>query len=209
MKKRLSIVGAQNFIRDKQKRIFTPLDLQRHFNVNSETARKFIVRNVKKNIYAKMKRGLYFDKNFKPSEFEIANKLYYPSYISFEYALMFYSIIPETVYSITSATSKTTRNFIIENIEYDFYHIKKQAFTGYIKKNIADQLVYLAEPEKALADYLYFVDLNKKSLYDRIDVSAINYEKLMNFIKFFDRDSLKKLTKKIYDNARRNKTIIY
>ncbi|MFH0972450.1 MAG: hypothetical protein V1768_00425 [Patescibacteria group bacterium] len=209
MKKKLSIIKTQNFIREKRKYVFTPLDLQRYFSVSSESARKFILRNVKKNIYAKIKRGLYFDKNFKPSEFEVANKLYYPSYVSFEYALMFYGIIPETVYSITSVTTKTTRSFNVENIKYSFCHIKKEGFTGYIKKNIEGQLVYLAEAEKALADYFYFVDLKKKSLYDRIDVSAINYKKLMDFIKLFNRDSLKKLTKEIYDKSRRNKTIIY
>ncbi|MBI4653273.1 hypothetical protein HY750_03410 [Candidatus Kuenenbacteria bacterium] len=209
MKKKLNIIGVQNFIREKRKYIFTPLDLQRYFSVNCESARKFILRNITKDIYAKIKRGLYFDKNFKPSELEIANKLYYPSYVSFEYALMFYGIIPETVYSITSATSKTTRNFIVENINYSFCHIKKEVFTGYIKKNIEGQLVYLAEPEKALADYFYFVDLKKKSLYDRINVNKINYKKLMNFIKLFNRASLKELAQKIYDKSRRNKEIIY
>lgn len=209
MKRKLSVIGMQNFIREKHKYIFTPLDLQRHFDVSYGTARKFILRNVKKNIYAKMKRGLYFDKNFKPSELEIANKLYYPSYISFEYALSYHGIIPDTVYSITSVTSKTTRNFIVERVNFSFSHIKKKVFTGYIKKNIEGQLIYLAEQEKALADYLYFVDLGKKSLYDRINVIGINYKKLMNFIKLYNRASLKKLTQKIYDNPRRNKEIIY
>ncbi|MDP2830457.1 MAG: hypothetical protein Q8O21_00115 [bacterium] len=209
MKGKLSVIGAQNFIIKKHKYIFTPLDLQRHFNVSYGTARKFILRNVKKNIYAKIKRGLYFDKNFKPSELEIANKLYYPSYISFEYALSYYGIIPDTVYSITSASSKTTRSFVVEKVNYSFFHIKREIFTGYIKKNIEGQLIYLAEPEKALADYLYFVDLRKKSLYDRINASGINYKKLMNFIKLFNRASLKKLAQEIYDNSRRNKEIIH
>jgi len=209
MQKKLSIIEAQNFIRDKSKYVFSPLDLQRHFDVAYGTARKFILRNVKRGIYIKIKRGLYFDKNFKPSEMEIANKLYYPSYVSFEYALSYYGIIPETVYSITSSTPKTTRNFIVAGVNYGFFHIKKEVFTGYVKKNISGQLVYLAEPEKALADYFYFVDLKKKSLYDRINVKDINYKKLMALIKLFNRPSLIKLTKEIYDQSRRNKEIIY
>lgn len=209
MKKRLNVIGAQNFIRDKNKYVFSPLDLQRHFDVNYDAARKFILRNVKKGIYEKIKRGLYFDKNFKPSEMEIANKLYYPSYVSFEYALSYYGIISETVYSITSSTPKTTRNFIVAGVNYDFFHIKNKVFTGYVKKDISGQLVYLAEPEKALADYFYFVDLKKKSLYDRINVKDVNYKKLMAFIKFFNRPSLTKLTKKIYDQSRRNQEAVY
>lgn len=199
----------QNFIIDKHKYIFTPLDLERYFGVNYETAKKFILRNVNKKIYTKIKRGLYFDNNFSPREFEIANKLYSPSYVSFEYALMFYSIIPETVYPVISATSKTTREFTVANIDYRYYHLKKQGFTGYLKKNIDGQMIYLAEPEKALIDYLYFVDLGRKALYDRIDVSKINYQKMMEFAKLFKRSSLEKLTKKIYDRAKRTKEIIY
>ena len=38
----------------------------------------------------------------------IANQIYYPSYISFEFALSYYNLIPEGVYSITSASTLRT-----------------------------------------------------------------------------------------------------
>ena len=43
--------------------------------------------------------------------FLIANKIYNPSYVSFEMALSYYRLIPEGVYSITSATAKKTIKF--------------------------------------------------------------------------------------------------
>lgn len=206
---KLNIVKVQSFIRERAKYVFSPLDLQRYFNVNYETARKFILRYIKKDIYIKIKRGLYFDRNFLPADTEIANKLYQPSYLSFEYVLSYYGIIPETVYSITSATSKASRKFKLQNTEYIYYRLKKKVFTGYLNKEINAHKIFIAEPEKAFVDYLYFVDLRKKSIYERIDIKKLNLLRIIKLAKLFERPSLIKLVKKIYDKSRRNKEIIY
>ena len=128
----------------------------------------------------------------------IANNVYHPSYVSFEYALMFYNIIPETVYAITSATSKTSREFIVNKLSYSYYRIKKEAFTGYAKKDFNGQIVLVAEPEKALADYLYFVAIGRKSLNERLDLKEINKGKLIKYAKLFKRKNLLKLINQIY-----------
>ena len=202
-----------NLIRNKFKKegfyIFSPFDLQKYFDVSKNTASLFLTRNVKKNNIIKLRRGLYIFFGEYVNEMLIANKVYQPSYISFEYALMFYNIIPETVYPITSATTKITREFIIENITYSYYRIKKQAFVGYKKEDFNGQSFLIAEPEKAFIDYLYFVDLGKKALYSRIDVSNLSKDKLVKYAKLFKRKSLLNLTNKIYDKARGHKKIIY
>ena len=50
----------------------------------------------------RIKRGLYTDDLFHDLEL-IANVCYSPSYISFEYALSYYGLIPEYVSTVTSA----------------------------------------------------------------------------------------------------------
>src|SRR5579863_1173434 len=55
-----------------------------------------------------IRRGLYCLTDMlgyliKPHPFELAQYIYGPSYISFESALSFYQLIPETVYTVTSA----------------------------------------------------------------------------------------------------------
>ncbi|MFH1457402.1 MAG: hypothetical protein ABIF17_04840 [Patescibacteria group bacterium] len=209
MKHILNISVVQDLIIDKQKKIFTPLDLQRYFDVSYETARKFIARQVKKGIYIKLRRGLYIDKNFIPSTFLIANRVYEPSYVSFEYALMFYGIIPDTVYSVTSATTKSTKEFMVNNVSYKYLVIKKNAFTSYEMKRGNGESYYIATPEKAFVDYLYFVDLGKKVLYDRIDVSKLNLKRIIECAEYLKRESLKQLVKKVYDQSRSDKKIIY
>lgn len=209
LKKKLNPIKVQQALIKKQSKIFTPLDLQRVFGVSYETARKFILRYVKERFFIKLKRGLYSLETYLPSELEIANRVYSPSYVSLEYAMMYYGIIPETVYNITSVTTKSTREFVINNISYVYSKIKKNAFRGYLRKSIEGNIVLIAEPEKAFVDYLYFVDLGQKVVYDRIDVSKLSKNKLIEYAKLFKRRSFIKLVNKIYDRSRRSKTIIY
>lgn len=175
--------------------LFTPLEFQRLFGMPGERAFNFLKYYTKKGLFARLKNGVYVLATNIPSEFLIANKLYQPSYISFEYALSFYHLIPETVYTVTSATTKPTREFEALGKAYKYYKIKREVFLGYEPKKIQDVTVYIAEPEKALADYLYFVDLKKKSLIERFSTRNLNRKKLISYAKLFKRKSLIELTK--------------
>lgn len=209
MVKKLKLNLIRNKLKEEGLYIFSPFDLQKYFDVSQNTASLFLTRNVKKGNISKLRRGLYMFFGEYVNEMLIANQVYQPSYVSFNYALMFYNIIPETVYPITSATTKITRKFIIENITYSYSRIKKQAFVGYKKETFNGQPVLIAEPEKAFIDHLYFVDLGKETLHGRIDVSALSKDKLLKYARLFKRKSLLDLTNKTYDQARRSKKIIY
>jgi predicted transcriptional regulator of viral defense system len=202
-----------NLIRNKFKNegifIFTPFSLQKYFDVSSNTASLFLSRNVKKKNIIKLKNGFYSFAGDYINEMFIANKIYEPSYVSLEYALSFYNIIPETVYSITSVTTRTTREFAVNNIAYSYLHIKKTAFIGYVKKYFDGQEALIAEPEKALADWLYFLSLGKKGTNDRLELKNINKKTLIEYIKLFNRKNLIVLMEKIYDENGRNPKIIY
>jgi len=149
-------------------RIFTPEEFRRIFDLASYQSKYFLETQVKEGLFIRLKKGLYTLQTDLPSEEEIANKLYMPSYISFEYALGYYQLIPEMVYTITSATSKPTRKFIFNNIAYDYRTIKIEAYTGYILKKSEHRSFIIAEPEKALVDYLYFVALRKSAYSKRL-----------------------------------------
>ena len=68
----------------------------------------------KKGYIKKLRRGYYIFADAILNEaalFLIANRLYMPSYVSFESALSYYGLIPEGVYSVTSACGKKTSSF--------------------------------------------------------------------------------------------------
>ena len=89
-------------------RVFTPLELQRLVGVSGTAARFLVHRYAQRGALVKLRNGLYALADQPPSEMELANRLYAPSYISFEFALSYYNLIPETTYVVTSATSRPT-----------------------------------------------------------------------------------------------------
>ena len=87
--------------------------------------------------------------------FEIANRIYSPSYISFEMALAYYGLIPESVYGITSASTRKTSHFVTPLGEFLYRTIRPKLYFGFdLLKNDGKRFL-LASPEKAFLDLLY------------------------------------------------------
>ncbi len=149
---------------------------------------------VKKEYLYKLKNNLYIlnkmDRKIQVNSLFVANNLYFPSYISLEYALFYYGLIPETVYEITSITTLKTR--IFENIlgRFSYSSIKKDLFWGI--KTIKDENnfnILIATPEKAILDFFYFRYFRYKKT-----------ETLINFINKNRFQNLSQINKKVFKN---------
>jgi hypothetical protein len=130
---------------------------------------------VKKGYLVRLRNGLYvFARDLdKIKSEDVAWLLYQPSYISLESALSFYGFIPEMVYAHTSVTARTNRTF--ENCfgQFIYRHIKKDLFWGYTEISESSNrygFYLMAEPEKALLDYLY---LNLGNINSQADIDGI------------------------------------
>ena len=156
--------------------------------------RQYLSRWKKQEWIRSLRKGLYeltYPEGRSVSDFYIANKMYAPSYISLETALSYYSIIPEVSMAVVSVTSKVTRRF--KNLQGLFLYrsVRPKAFRGYIIEKHNGLDVLIAEPEKALVDYLYFKTLrggtfDKKA--ERIDqkrVEQLNKKKLESYAKIY------------------------
>lgn len=200
-----NIVRAK--IKERKLLIFTPYDLVRLFRVSPIAANFFVFRNARKGLLTRLKKSqkgsLYCLADNLPNQYLIANRIYEPSYISFDTAMSFYGIIPETIYTITSATTKATREFKANNIRFTYYRIKKPVYTGYRPIKYLNETVLIAEPEKALADYFYFIALKKRQLnYERLNLKNIRKNKLVKFARLFNRPRVLKLINQLYADTR-------
>jgi len=114
---------------------------------------------VKKGYLIPLRRGLYIFsgqwRKIQPSVLFMANFLVLPSYVSLEYALGFYGIIPEKVTVVSSVTTKKTK--IFKNLlgSFEYRSIKENLFFGFKKEIDNNQEFFVALPEKALLDYFY------------------------------------------------------
>ena len=179
--------------REKGVGLFTTRDFEQMAGLSRSSAWGALGRYTKNGLIRSPKRGWYYFVDNPPHEYLLANKLYSPSYVSFETALAYYSIIPETVYSITSATTKATRDFEADGKRFRYMKIKQHTFTGYAKTD--DYLI--ADPEKALIDYAYFVALGKKQINERLNTRKINKTKVRAYAEMFDNKKLNQLVKQL------------
>ena len=125
-----------------------------------QAMRNQLTRWQKRGLIIQLKRGIYIlnknDRKIFPSRFFFANQIMWPSYVSLESALGYYGLIPEMVSDVTSVTSKKTARFKNELGQFIYQHLKPDVFKGYRSfKDEAGMDVLIADPEKAIVDFLY------------------------------------------------------
>ena len=110
----------------------------------------------------RVKRGLYVAgelyRNGSVSQELLANLLYGPSYVSMDYALSFYGLIPERVYEVTSMTTKLFKEYETPFGRYSYIKSSMCLYPiGITMMQSSDTSSFMiATREKALCDKLVF-----------------------------------------------------
>jgi predicted transcriptional regulator of viral defense system len=145
---------------------------------------------LKTNQLIRIKKGIYvFGEEYRnrPYSLEIlANLIYGPSYISFEYALAYHNLIPEKVTRITSACSKRIKQFTTPVGNFIYYYVAPLKYPVGIKIESIDENsnFLIATKEKALTDYLSRIKSfnNKDDLFEYlIESMRVDPKELQKF----------------------------
>lgn len=107
----------------------------------------------------RLKRGLYVvssEVSGKPINACLcANHIYGPSYVSQQWALRWYGLIPERVYTMTSVTIKRTRMFENSLGRFTYEQVKPDYFAIGVNGVVEDGVTFMmASREKALCDLI-------------------------------------------------------
>lgn len=163
-------------------------------------------------------RGLY-ETDATISGKYLAGHIYGPSYLSFDYVLSVYSLIPETVFNtFTSATFKKSKTKTYQNHFGTFIYkdVPEAVYSfGVLIKEEGDYSYLIATPEKALCDKLYSLSpVNTlKSLHSllfedlRIDESEfwkLNIDEICELAPLYKSTTLNTLVKLIRRNNANN-----
>lgn len=179
--------------------VFSVADIRRmeaDFDVRRlvEWQKKRYIKKIIKNYY------VFADLEItEPVLFTIANIIYQPSYISFEMALSYYHLIPESVYGITCATTRKTTTFRAAAGDFIYRSVKPGLFFGYTPHPYQKQPYLVAEMEKALLDYFYLnPDLKTDDDFSELRINRsellnqLNQNKLNKYLAAFGSRALKK-----------------
>lgn len=179
---------------------FTVFSLSDIRSVDNSFHRRRLSEWQEKGYIRKVVRGHYIFADLELNEqvlFEIANRIYAPSYISLEMALAHYDLIPESVYGITSVSTRRTYLFKTSIAEFDYRSVKPSIFIGYELVRYNRKVYKIASVEKAILDYLYLhpdIDEIKDFAGLRINqdmfFEQVNKEKIDQLLERFNQKTL-------------------
>jgi predicted transcriptional regulator of viral defense system len=181
-------------------RDFTIFSLNEIRNIEPGFHRRRLNEWQDKGYIKKVIRGYYIFSDLQLSEeilFKIANRIYLPSYISLESALSYYHLIPESVYGITSISTRKTYHFRTSIGEFIYRTLKPPLFFGYDLIKFQEKYLKMASIEKALLDYFYLhSDIETEQDFDSLRINKemffeqMDEKKLMNFLEKFNQKKL-------------------
>lgn len=155
---------------------------------------------IKKGALISLRRGIYAkDKNY--DKFELGNKIFTPSYVSFETVLAKAGVVFQFYGQIFVATY-LTREVKIGDQLYSYKKIKNQVLERTDRPTgIENRGTYsIATPERAFLDVVY---LSKDYHFDNL--SALNWEKVFEILPIYENKQMEERVKKYYEYYRENR----
>ena len=166
----------------------------------------------------RLKRGVFVladdDRRVSLSRPYLANQLYGPSYVSLEYALGYYGLIPERVSDVTSVTSRKTMRLSNAAGTFIYQHVKPKAYRGFgMAEGESGLKFFIAEPEKAIVDFIY-LNLDKfayndpgvfEESYRFHNTERLDMKKLRRFADVFGNKKLSRIASLFSERFSRGK----
>lgn len=174
--------------------ITSKIAMKKYDNYSNKNTK--LARDAKEGKIFKIINGLYETDSNTPG-YLLAGSIYGPSYISFEYALSYYGLIPERVTTITCATfdKKKKKEYNTNFGTFTYRDVPSLAYPEEIILKEENNCSYqIATAEKALCDKLYTLKpLNnyanlEKMLFNDLRIDEIVFDNL-------DIDKIEKLSK--------------
>ena len=132
-------------------------------------------------------RGFYANPFNMPTLGEISGQIYQPSYVSLESALSSYGVLSQIPQVLTCITTQPPRTFHTGWGTIEYHQMKGAFFKGFLEK----KTYFLADKEKALADYLYLAaPKNRKHKLTLLDLSHLNFKKAKQYLREMNMENV-------------------
>jgi predicted transcriptional regulator of viral defense system len=180
-------------------------------NDKRETIRTQLYRWCQSGKLIGLRRGMYaFSEAYSKAPLhaaELANHLYHPSYISTQWAMSFYGLIPEKTVTYTCVSPRVSRTFENPFGLFNYQSLKTSVFFGYGSQTMAGKTVTIADPEKALLDFWYLQKGNwtleriQEMRFQNTDL--IDKTKLLSYAERFQSPRLLSIAKRFWSCSKK------
>jgi len=181
--KTYDLSGLTNKLLNSKVNLIDKKSLSLILNIGNERSLYLIISKlITSGWLVKIERNKYKINNQDIHDFEIANFIYQPSYISFESALNYWGILSQFPFEVTSATLKNSKVKKSNDKNFGYNKISKKYYFNFIKVNN----FLIASPEKALFDQIYLWSKGLKQLnwdeYDLTKINKVNLKKMLSVL---------------------------
>jgi len=167
-----------------EKKYLTLSDFEKLLGRKKRSLRVLIYRLIKEGFLMRLKQGIYILPDNLADLNQIANQLYYPSYLSFVSVLSRYGIIGQIPYSLTFATLKKSKKMELGETEVVYSQLQAPLFFGYKMEGG----INIAYPEKALLDQVYLASLGKAFIdYQELTLIDLQKKRFNSYVKRFPK----------------------
>jgi predicted transcriptional regulator of viral defense system len=157
----------------------------RKYNLSIRSVHAALKRQEQKGLVERVSNKVYINKLAKGfSQRDLLHVLRPDSYISLESALAEYGLTSQVPRALTCVSPKYVRNIKSKTVNISFRKLKKDLYWGYSAKKTRYSIYNLAEPEKALLDWIYFRRTENLPLEtDEFVLSELNRTRLLEYAK--------------------------
>lgn len=201
----------ENTLRRYPRPYLTEAELETLLDATPDSRYSKVKRLLAQGKLLRIRRGLYCLTErvgyvTKPHPFELAQFIYGPSYISFESALSFHKLIPETVYAVTSACAKRSKEFYTPLGAFNYLHLPLENFYIEVERMTENNYrFFMAKPWKAICDYVYcykkdwdsFAPLLESLRIHRADLPMLRDEEIAVLDEYYHHTRLSRFLKGI------------
>lgn len=121
---------------------------------------------------------------------DLVNVLREDAYVSLESGLREYGISTQSPRTLTCVTTERPKEFKARTITISYRSISPRLYWGFVRKTTRYSSYLIAEPEKAILDWIYLGLQNGAApALDELDFSVVDQPKLLNYARRFPRST--------------------
>lgn len=131
--------------------------LARKYNLALGSVSKALKRQQERGLVEQLSERIYINKvasGFSPKD--VVNELQPNAYVSLESALLEWGVSSQSPVALTCVSLSKTRTVKTSSVYLLFRKLKSELYWGFIEKKTRYSSYKIAEPEKALLDWIYF-----------------------------------------------------
>jgi len=158
-------------------------ELAAKYNLPPDSAWKATSRLARRGLLSRVSNGVYLNKLVRDaSATDFVNVLNPNSYVSLESALNHWGLSTQSPVSLTCVTTGKPKEYRTPEFAITLRSISEHLFWGFVEKQTRYSKYRIAEPEKALLDWVYLtLQSGLTPRLDEIELQSLDKQKLVKY----------------------------